>query len=130
MQNMRPCVDEFPAEILPLLQSCWAEDPKLRPEFTEITQTLTKLLHKTETEDHHRITKEEKYPIPRSQALSPDDQSVKDNYKKEHETDQNQNEYTESKPKRIQKKRKRFLPCLFRCFGIPDMHASSMVVGQ
>ncbi|KAJ1415287.1 Serine-threonine/tyrosine-protein kinase, catalytic domain [Sesbania bispinosa] len=44
VNNLRPSVDEFPTPVLPLLQSCWAEDPKLRPEFTEITETLAELL--------------------------------------------------------------------------------------
>ncbi|AET03958.1 kinase superfamily protein, putative [Medicago truncatula] len=33
-KNIRPSVDDFPKDLLPLLQSCWEEDPKLRPEFT------------------------------------------------------------------------------------------------
>lgn len=44
MQNMRPSVDGFPKDILPLLQSCWDDDPKLRPEFTEIVETLKRIL--------------------------------------------------------------------------------------
>jgi len=42
---MRPSLEGFPEVLLPLLQSCWAEDPKLRPEFSEITKVLAKLLH-------------------------------------------------------------------------------------
>lgn len=42
---MRPSLEGFPEVLLPLLQSCWEEDPKLRPEFSEITQILEKLLH-------------------------------------------------------------------------------------
>jgi len=42
---MRPSLEGFPEVVVPLLQSCWAEDPKLRPEFSEITQFLEKLLH-------------------------------------------------------------------------------------
>ncbi|XP_061342315.1 serine/threonine/tyrosine-protein kinase HT1-like [Gastrolobium bilobum] len=42
--NKRPSLDEFPQHLLPLVQSCWAEDPKQRPEFTEITETLTMFL--------------------------------------------------------------------------------------
>jgi hypothetical protein len=44
LQNIRPSLDELPEDIVPLLQSCWVEDPKLRPEFNEITGTLTKIL--------------------------------------------------------------------------------------
>ncbi|GAU16600.1 hypothetical protein TSUD_233520 [Trifolium subterraneum] len=42
--NIRPSLDELPEEIVPLLQSCWMEDPKLRPEFKEITETLIRIL--------------------------------------------------------------------------------------
>ncbi|XP_058775737.1 serine/threonine/tyrosine-protein kinase HT1-like [Vicia villosa] len=45
LNNLRPCLDEFPEDISLLLQSCWMEDPKLRPEFTEITETLIRILH-------------------------------------------------------------------------------------
>jgi hypothetical protein len=38
-------LDELPEDIIPLLQSCWVEDPKLRPEFKEITKTLISILH-------------------------------------------------------------------------------------
>ncbi|WVZ25374.1 hypothetical protein V8G54_003918 [Vigna mungo] len=44
-KKMRPSLEGFPEVLLPLLQSCWEEDPKLRPEFSEITQILEKLLH-------------------------------------------------------------------------------------
>lgn len=43
MQNVRPSVEELPQYVVPLLQSCWAEDPKLRPKFKEITQKLWEL---------------------------------------------------------------------------------------
>jgi hypothetical protein len=45
LQNIRPSLDELPEDIVPLLQSCWVEDPKLRPEFKEITKTLIRILH-------------------------------------------------------------------------------------
>lgn len=38
-------MDEFPEDIIPLLKSCWAENPILRPEFKEITEILIKILH-------------------------------------------------------------------------------------
>ncbi|KAE8655107.1 auxin-induced protein 15A-like [Hibiscus syriacus] len=44
--NERPSVEGLPTEIASLLQSCWEEDPKIRPEFKEITAYLTNLLHK------------------------------------------------------------------------------------
>ncbi|XP_022740903.1 serine/threonine-protein kinase HT1-like [Durio zibethinus] len=39
--NERPSVESLPRDIVSLLQSCWAEDPKIRPEFKEITGILT-----------------------------------------------------------------------------------------
>ncbi|KAL5099399.1 hypothetical protein RYX36_003726 [Vicia faba] len=45
INNMRPSLDDFPEVITPLVQSCWMEDPKLRPEFKEITGMLIKILH-------------------------------------------------------------------------------------
>ncbi|XVF59583.1 hypothetical protein PTKIN_Ptkin07bG0287600 [Pterospermum kingtungense] len=44
-KNVRPSVESLPRDIISLLQSCWAEDPKIRPEFKEITGTLTNFLH-------------------------------------------------------------------------------------
>lgn len=44
IQNIRPSLEEIPEDIAPLLQSCWAEDPNGRPEFTEVTDSLCNLL--------------------------------------------------------------------------------------
>ena len=38
-------MESLPRDIVPLLQSCWGEDPKIRPEFKEITVSLTNFLH-------------------------------------------------------------------------------------
>ncbi|KAK6237510.1 hypothetical protein QUC31_002979 [Theobroma cacao] len=43
-KNERPSVESLPGDIVSLLQSCWAEDPKIRPEFKEITGSLTNFL--------------------------------------------------------------------------------------
>ncbi|KAL7101775.1 hypothetical protein ACP275_08G075900 [Erythranthe tilingii] len=43
--NRRPSIDCIPANIAPLLESCWAENPENRPEFQQITQFLKKYLH-------------------------------------------------------------------------------------
>ncbi|KDP31798.1 hypothetical protein JCGZ_12259 [Jatropha curcas] len=40
----RPSLENIPEELVPLLQSCWSEDPSLRPEFMEITNYLKKFL--------------------------------------------------------------------------------------
>lgn len=44
LQNMRPSLDEIPNEIVPLLQSCWDENSNNRPEFEEITVSLSNIL--------------------------------------------------------------------------------------
>ncbi|XWS33731.1 hypothetical protein CRYUN_Cryun22dG0108700 [Craigia yunnanensis] len=44
-KNERPSVESLPRDIASLLQSCWAEDPNIRPEFKEITVSLTNFLH-------------------------------------------------------------------------------------
>ncbi|OMO84306.1 hypothetical protein COLO4_22120 [Corchorus olitorius] len=43
-KNVRPSVEELPEEVASLLQSCWAADPKTRPEFKEVTAALTDFL--------------------------------------------------------------------------------------
>ncbi|XP_010547492.1 PREDICTED: serine/threonine-protein kinase HT1-like [Tarenaya hassleriana] len=43
-KNHRPSVENLPAEAVPILKSCWAEDPSKRPEFKEIILSLTNLL--------------------------------------------------------------------------------------
>ncbi|KAL1815446.1 hypothetical protein DCAR_0519697 [Daucus carota subsp. sativus] len=44
-QNMRPSTDDIPKEMVPLLVSCWAEDPADRPEFIEIKYFLENFIH-------------------------------------------------------------------------------------
>ncbi|KAI4314876.1 hypothetical protein L6164_027741 [Bauhinia variegata] len=107
-KNMRPNLDEIPEDIVPLIQSCWAEDPTQRPEFVEITEALAKIFQKrfpianpppcnlTETENGHTQGQGEC-----STAQTPDPYSV----------------VSEAKEK---KKKKKKLRCLcsnfFRCF--------------
>ncbi|CAN6855063.1 unnamed protein product [Brassica oleracea] len=43
-KNQRPSLDNLPKEVGSILEACWAADPKARPEFKEITVSLTKLL--------------------------------------------------------------------------------------
>lgn len=37
-------MENLPEGVVSILQSCWAEDPNARPEFKEITVSLTNLL--------------------------------------------------------------------------------------
>uniref|UniRef100_A0A2N9E3H0 Protein kinase domain-containing protein n=1 Tax=Fagus sylvatica TaxID=28930 RepID=A0A2N9E3H0_FAGSY len=39
-RNERPSIQDLPKDLVHLLESCWAEDPKFRPEFMEITDFL------------------------------------------------------------------------------------------
>ncbi|KAF5205170.1 kinase [Thalictrum thalictroides] len=41
VNNQRPSLDDLPPDLVPLLESCWAEDPASRPEFKEIIVTLS-----------------------------------------------------------------------------------------
>ncbi|KAF8098441.1 hypothetical protein N665_0266s0009 [Sinapis alba] len=43
-QNKRPSLVDIPGELVGIIASCWAEDSNARPEFKEITITLTNLL--------------------------------------------------------------------------------------
>lgn len=43
-KNARPSVENLPEELVFILQSCWAEDPNLRPNFTQIMRMLNKFL--------------------------------------------------------------------------------------
>ncbi|GLU19944.1 hypothetical protein SLE2022_361640 [Rubroshorea leprosula] len=43
--NERPSLENLPEDIASLLQSCWDADPNVRPEFREITISLTNILN-------------------------------------------------------------------------------------
>ncbi|KAE8695342.1 putative Homeobox protein [Hibiscus syriacus] len=45
-KNERPSLEGLPTEIASLLQSCWAADPKIRPEFKEISAYLTSFIYR------------------------------------------------------------------------------------
>ncbi|CAN8278619.1 unnamed protein product [Cochlearia groenlandica] len=45
-QKERPSLRNIPDEIVPILESCWAEDSNARPEFKEISVLLTNLLRR------------------------------------------------------------------------------------
>lgn len=93
-------MEGFPEHILPLLQSCWAQDPKLRPEFSEITETLLRILldycsTDTSTASSLDSIDENEIDIPKEEAptsqdskeeiipIKDDDETVKSNGGKE-----------------------------------------------
>ncbi|XP_073057460.1 serine/threonine/tyrosine-protein kinase HT1-like [Primulina eburnea] len=43
-KNQRPSIDKIPAGIVPLLQSCWAENSEDRPEFVQIAEFIGNFL--------------------------------------------------------------------------------------
>lgn len=43
-KNARPSVENLPEELVFILQCCWAEDPNLRPNFTQIVRMLSAFL--------------------------------------------------------------------------------------
>lgn len=43
-KNVRPSVENLPEELVFILQCCWAEDPNLRPNFTQIIRMLSTFL--------------------------------------------------------------------------------------
>ncbi|PIA52542.1 hypothetical protein AQUCO_01000428v1 [Aquilegia coerulea] len=59
VNNRRPSLDDLPPDLVPLLESCWAEDPASRPEFKEIIVTLSNLLESLQvtqnTSTHQQI---------------------------------------------------------------------------
>ncbi|KAK2986853.1 hypothetical protein RJ640_011078 [Escallonia rubra] len=44
VKNQRPSIDDIPKDFVPLLESCWAEEPADRPEFMQITDFLASFL--------------------------------------------------------------------------------------
>lgn len=65
LQAVRPSLDDIPEQIIPLLESCWAHDPKTRPEFMEITDFLSnvfKELCSTEAEPPKVVETEGEHP--------------------------------------------------------------------
>ncbi|KAK3035247.1 hypothetical protein RJ639_033881 [Escallonia herrerae] len=44
VKNQRPSIDDIPKDIVPLLESCWAEEPADRSEFMQITECLASFL--------------------------------------------------------------------------------------
>ncbi|XP_019101900.1 PREDICTED: serine/threonine-protein kinase STY46-like [Camelina sativa] len=65
-QGKRPSLKNIPDEIVPILESCWAEESEARPEFTEITILLEKLLNELSsagTSNETVISDEESYDV-------------------------------------------------------------------
>ncbi|XP_019256054.1 PREDICTED: serine/threonine-protein kinase HT1-like [Nicotiana attenuata] len=46
-KNLRPSTDNIPKDIVPLISSCWSEDPADRPEFAQISDILANILGDT-----------------------------------------------------------------------------------
>jgi len=46
LQGRRPILTKTPDVFVPIVESCWAQDPDARPEFKEISVMLTNLLRR------------------------------------------------------------------------------------
>ncbi|KAJ0040689.1 hypothetical protein Pint_28236 [Pistacia integerrima] len=93
-----PSVEDLPEDIVPLLKSCWALDPKARPEFKEIRVFLTNYLGKI------RSTEVDNIP-PISKVIQIEEAEYKLNQ-----------DYTAAENKKPEK-RNCYLPKFLRCFG-------------
>ncbi|MCL7021707.1 hypothetical protein MKW94_014572, partial [Papaver nudicaule] len=51
-KNVRPNIEKLPKEFVSLVESCWAEDPRTRPEFTEISIILSHYLKSITSTPH------------------------------------------------------------------------------
>ncbi|KAJ0097581.1 hypothetical protein Patl1_28885 [Pistacia atlantica] len=89
---------DLPEDIVPLLKSCWALDPKARPEFKEIRVFLTNYLSKI------RSTEVDNIP-PISKVIQIEEAEYKLNQ-----------DYTAAENKKPEK-RNCYLPKFLRCFG-------------
>jgi len=95
-QNLRPSVENIPQSIVPLLESCWSEDPTNRPEFSEIRAFLEKF--------HQSLCSEESKPI-----------SIEQSEEGGHEV--GNSERAECEINKTIKTRKRKPGCLLRCLS-------------
>lgn len=120
-------MEDLPEEIVPLLKSCWAQDPKARPEFTEITVFLANYLNSTEVirpistvvdMEQVEIKSNKDY----SAAENKDNEIEKPYVVKIEEVGNNLNKDSsaaENKHHEIKKRKKRncYLPNFLSCFG-------------
>ncbi|KAL5752742.1 hypothetical protein ACOSP7_022935 [Xanthoceras sorbifolium] len=124
-KNERPSLENLPEDIVALLQSCWAEDPKVRPEFSEITVTLTKILEKlcptesipTDT-DVVEVEAEDAVETEDSKSNVQEDSLAANHVR--NETDKKRKTDKKSKTEKKKKGRiilNRFLKCLGHCFS-------------
>ncbi|MCL7045839.1 hypothetical protein MKW94_007968 [Papaver nudicaule] len=67
-KNVRPNIEKLPKEFVSLVESCWAEDPRTRPEFTEISIILSHYLKSITSTPHL---------APLEQAVQPKSQDKK-----------------------------------------------------
>ncbi|KAI9165386.1 hypothetical protein LWI28_013182 [Acer negundo] len=120
-KNQRPSLENLPEEVVALLRSCWDEDPKVRPEFSEIIITLTKLLEKlctikttptdvVEIEDSSRLAANHVINKTGSKRNVKEDSDCLAATEKKHKT--------EKKSKKRGKTLTRFLRCLGNCFSL------------
>eukprot|EP01018_Ginkgo_biloba_P025073 Gb_07661 [translate_table: standard] len=105
-KNVRPSAENLPEELALILQSCWAEDPNSRPNFTQIIRRLSAFLSS--------LPAPESIPPPQITAsknsiLPPESPGTSSLMAKQSE----QGEEANGKPSN---KSRGFLPCFSQCF--------------
>ncbi|PON36325.1 Serine/threonine protein kinase [Parasponia andersonii] len=105
-KNVRPSLDEIPKEIGSLLQSCWAEDPKSRPEFKEITNSLLEL--------YQNLSPTEVIKAPKAFEI----EHSNCNTSKDHNNSPSSPSYPLMKPEKKKKKKKKTLLMRGRAFRL------------
>ncbi|KAL3725838.1 hypothetical protein ACJRO7_030814 [Eucalyptus globulus] len=115
-RNIRPSLESIPQEIVPLLESCWAQDPRLRPEFTEVTGfllgVLDKLASKAEAEAAAEAEAEEE-----AEAEAKAEAELAKEAAEDKGPEDNEQVMIVAKPKEGHKRKKSsFLPSVRGCF--------------
>lgn len=107
-QKIRPCLEDIPKDLVPLLQSCWKEDPKSRPEFMEITVSLSNYQNSISTEINANETVEIEHP--KSNTIT-----------KEDPAGTNSNPQSKNAVVKV-KRRRKSSPSFLRCFDYCSAH--------
>ncbi|KAF3439047.1 hypothetical protein FNV43_RR17322 [Rhamnella rubrinervis] len=101
-KKIRPSLEDIPKDLVPLLQSCWAEDPNSRPEFMEITDSLSNFQGMFSTEVKPPKMAETEHPKSDMKGDSAGNHTVL-------------SKHTEEKVKRRRKSSPSFLRCFDDC---------------
>ncbi|CAK7339535.1 unnamed protein product [Dovyalis caffra] len=101
--NERPSLENIPKDIAPFLQSCWAEDPNIRPEFKQITEYLTNF--------HQSLLPKPMTPPKLMQIEEPESSIGQELTSNDH------NHIMAKKSEEKPRKRRSFSSCFLNCFN-------------